>query len=352
MKDRRRRVSVLFGAAACAVLGIALPTIACGQTPYFKGNQVFLVVASEVGGGYDTYARLLSRHIGRHLPGTPSIVVQNMPGAGSLKAMDYIVNVAPKDGSYFGGMTSGVGYEPMLSITGSTGGAHFDPPAVNWVGSMAKEVAVTILQNPTPIKSFEDLQKQTVIVGSSGATATNSIYARLMNAMFGTKFKIVEGYSGQPPVYLAMERGEVQGSAGLYYSSLVFGKPDWLRDRKVSIVVQIALEKSADLPDVPLLYDFAKTDEDRQDLRLALAGLLMGHPFVLPNGVPADRIDVIRNAFMSTVQDPTLLEEAEKMRLPITPLSGETVSKLVAEMYASPKPVVDRVRAIFAPARN
>jgi hypothetical protein len=173
-----------------------------------------------------------------------------------------------------------------------------------------------------------------------------------MNAMFGTKFQIVEGYSGQPPVYLAMERGEVQGSAGLYYSSLVAGKPDWLRDRKVTIVVQIALEKSPDLPDVPLLYDFAKSDEDRQDLKLALAGLLMAHPFVLPNGVPPDRVALMREAFMNSLHDPALLEEAEKMHIPITPMSGEAVSRLVTDIYASPKPVVERVRRIFGSTKN
>jgi tripartite-type tricarboxylate transporter receptor subunit TctC len=290
--------------------------------------------------------------MGKYLPGKPSIVVQNMPGAGGLKAMDYIVNVAPKDGSYLGAMVSGVAYEPMLGSTGGTGSARFDPPSLNWVGSMAKQVAVTILRNPTPIKTFADLQHQSVIVGSSGPTATNSIYPRLMNSVFGTRFQIIEGYAGQAPVYLAMERGEVQGAAGLYYSSLVSGKGDWLRDRKISIIVQIALEKAQDLPHVPLLYDLAKSDEDRQVLRLALAGLLMGHPFVLPDRIPSDRVEVIRDAFMATVRDTALLAEAKKMSLPITPLSGQAVKKVVTEMYASPKPVVDRVRSIFNPSKN
>lgn len=340
----------LCAGVTLALSAICTPHNASAQSAsFFKGNQLFMVVASDVGGGYDTYARLLARYMGNYLPGKPSIVVQNMPGAGGLKAMDYIVNVVPKDGTYMGAMPSGVAYEPML---GTTGTARYDAPAVNWVGSMAKEVAVTILQNPTPIKSFEDMQKETVIVGSSGATATNSVYARLMNALFATKFRIVEGYSGQPPVYLAMERGEVHGSAGLYYSSLAAGKPDWLRDKKVSIIVQIALEKSPDLPDVPLLYDLAKTEEDRQVLRLALAGLLMGHPFVLPNGVPADRVKIIRTAFMDALKDKALLEEAQKMTLPITPLDGEAVTKLVTDMYKSPAPIVERVRTIFGPAKN
>lgn len=348
MKVRYRGLVGLC-AGLTLVLTEAVGPAAAQTEPVFKSTQLFIVVASDVGGGYDTYARLLARNMGNHLAGKPSIVVQNMPGAGGLKAMDYIINVAPKDGTYLGAMPSGVAYEPML---GTTGAARYHAPAVNWIGSMAKEVAVTILQNPTPVKTFSDLQTQTVIVGSSGATATNSVYARLMNALFGTRFKIVEGYSGQPPVYLAMERGEVHGSAGLYYASLASGKADWLRDKKVSIIVQIALEKSPDLPDVPLLYDLAKTEEDRQVLRLALAGLLMGHPFVLPNGVPADRVKMIRAAFMSAMKDEALLEEAKKMNLPITPLDGEAVTKLVTDMYASPSPIIERVKTIFGPAKN
>ena len=349
MKHSHGRMLRFLGGAFLAAMGPAVSSPAFAQAPAFKSNQVFMVVASDVGGGYDTYARLLARHIGPYLPGKPSIIVQNMPGAGGLKALDYIINVVPKDGSYWGAMPSGIGYEPMLAATANT---KLEPPAVNWIGSMAKEVAVTILQNPTPIKTFDDMRKQTIIVGSSGATATNSIYARMMNSLFDTKFKIVEGYTGQPPVYLAMERGEVQGSAGLYYSSLVAGKSDWLRDKKVSIIVQIALEKSPDLPDVPLLYDFAKTDEERRVLKLALAGLLMGHPFILPKAVPAERVAMIRKGFNDSLQDKVLLEEAHNMRMPITPLKGEAVSALIDDMYASPKPVIEKVRSIFGTIKN
>ena len=349
INNKGRIMRFLVRAVLVLTLGIETLSSASAQSSPFKGNQVFMVVASDVGGGYDTYARLLARHIGPYLPGKPAIVVQNMPGAGGLKALDYIVNVAPKDGSYWGAMPSGIGYEPML---GAPASGPFEPPAVNWIGSMAKEVAVTILQNPTPIKTFDDMRQQTVIVGSSGATATNSIYARMMNSLFDTKFKIVEGYTGQPPVYLAMERGEVQGSAGLYYSSLVAGKSDWLRDKKVSIIVQIALEKSPDLPDVPLLYDFAKTDEERSVLKLALAGLLMGHPVILTTAVSEDRVALIRRGFSEALQDKALLEEAQNMRMPITPLKGEAVSTLITDMYASPKPVIEKVRSIFGPIKN
>jgi tripartite-type tricarboxylate transporter receptor subunit TctC len=272
-----------------------------------------------------------------------------MPGAGGLKAMNYIANVAPKDGAYLGAMQNGIGYEPMMGISGGKGNSHFDPLKVNWVGSMGKEVGVTVFWNPPPVHDFEELKHKTVTVGSSGESTSNTTFPRLMNAMFGTKFKIVEGYTNQTPIWLAMERGEVQGSGGPFYSSLASSHSDWLRDHKVTLIVQIGLEKDPHLANVPLLYDFAKTPEDRQELKLAFSGLLMGRPYVLPQGVPDDRVKIIRDAFMATMKDPALLAQAKKMRLEINPMDGEAVHKLIVDMYSTPQPIIDKVAAIFAP---
>lgn len=335
---------------SCAAAGaLSLSAGQASAANFYEGKQIRLVVASAPGGGYDEYARLLAEHLADHIPGKPDIVVENMPGAGGLKAMNYIANVAPEDGTYLGAMQNGIGYEPMMGISGGKGNAHFDPLKVNWVGSMAKEVGVTVLWNPPPVHSFEGLKRKTVTVGSSGASTSNTTFPRLMNAMFGTKFKIIEGYTNQTPIFLAMERGEVQGSGGPFYSSLASSRPEWLRDHKVTLIVQIGLEKDPNLPKTPLLYDFAKTKQDRQELRLAFSGLLMGRPYVLGADVPQSQVTILRRAFMAAMKDPALLAEAKRMHLEVNPLDGEAVHQLLVGMYDTPQPIIDKVSAIFAP---
>jgi tripartite-type tricarboxylate transporter receptor subunit TctC len=335
----------LVGSAAVAV---ALASPATAQS-FYQGKEIKIVVGSDAGGGYDAYARVLARHWADHVPGKPEIVVQDMPGAGGLKAMNFVANVSSKDGLSVGAVQNGIGYEPMMGISGGKGNAHFDPLKVNWVGSMAKEVGVTVFWNPPPVHTFEELTKKEVTVGSSGAATSNTTYARLMNAMLGTKFNIVHGYVNQAPIWLAMERGEIQGAAGPFYSSLENSKPDWLRDHKVTLIVQISLEKHPNLPNVPLLYDFAKTPEDKQEMKLAFSGLLMGRPYVAPAGVPADRVKALRESFMASMKDPALLADAKKVHLEINPMDGEAVHKLLVDMYATPQPIIDKVAAIFAP---
>jgi tripartite-type tricarboxylate transporter receptor subunit TctC len=349
MLAMRRRISGILGTSLIVFGALAVHSRQALARDFYQGKQITLVVASDPGGGYDAYARLLAMRLSEHIPGNPNIVIENMPGAGGLKAMNYIATVAPKDGTYLGAMQNGIAYEPMMGISGGKGNSHFDPLKVNWVGSMGKEVAVTALWNPATAHDFEDLKHKAVTVGSSGESTSNSTYPRLMNAMFGTKFKIIEGYTNQAPIWLAMERGEVQGSGGPFYSSLVNSKPDWIRDHKVTLIVQIGLEKDPHLPNVPLLYDLAKTSADRQELRLAFGGLLMGRPYVLPQGVPADRVKILRDAFMATMKDPALLRQADRMRLEINPMTGEEVHQLVVGMYSTPQPIVDKVAAIFAP---
>jgi tripartite-type tricarboxylate transporter receptor subunit TctC len=315
----------------------------------FHDKQIKLVVGSDPGGGYDTYARVLARHWSNHIPGKPQIVIQNMPGAGGLKTANFIAHVAPKDGLTVGALQNNVGYEPMMGISGGKENAQFDVLRMNWIGSMAKEVAVTVFWNPPPVRSFEELTKKEVTTGSTGAATSNTIYPRLMNSILGTKFKIIHGYVNQPPIFLAMERGELEGAGGPFYSSLRTTKPEYLRDNKVTIIVQIALEKHPDLPNVPLLLDFAKTAEDRQEMELAVASLLMGRPYVLPEGVPADRVKSLQDSFMATMKDPALLQDAEKLKLEINAIDGSAVHKLLAKMYQTPQPIIDKVTAIFVP---
>jgi tripartite-type tricarboxylate transporter receptor subunit TctC len=316
---------------------------------FYQDKQIKLVVGSDPGGGYDTYARVLARHWSNYIPGKPQIVIQNMPGAGGLKTANFIAHVAPKDGLTVGALQNNVGYEPMMGISGGKENAQFDVLKMNWIGSMAKEVAVTVFWNPPPVHSVHELTQKEVTTGSTGAATSNTIYARLMNSILGTKFKIIHGYTNQPPIWLAMERGELQGSAGPFYSSLRTSKPEYLRDNKITIIVQIALEKHPDLPNVPLLLEFAKTAEDRQEIELAVASLLMGRPYVLPEGVPADRVKILQDSFMAAMKDPVLLQDAEKLKLEINAIDGPAVHQLLAKMYQTPQPIIDKVTAIFVP---
>lgn len=346
MKTIVGRAVACSGVVCALACGITYPLSAAN---FYEGKQIKLIVGSGTGGGYDACARVLARHWADHIPGKPEIIVQNMPGAGSLKAMNYIANAAPKDGLDVGAVQNSIVYEPMMGISGGKENAQFDPLKMNWIGSLAKEVAVTVMWNPSPVKTIEDLRHTEVTTGSSGAATSNTIYARLMNATAGTKFNVIHGYKGQTDVFLAMERGELQGSAGPFYSSLKSSKPDWLRDNKVTIVVQIGLEKHPDLPNVPLILDYAKTKEDRQEMELAVGSLLMGRPYVLPQGVPADRVKILGDSFMAAAKDPALLADAKKLHLEINPIDGKAIHQLIEKMYATPQPIIDKVTAIFVP---
>jgi tripartite-type tricarboxylate transporter receptor subunit TctC len=238
-----------------------------------------------------------------------------------------------------------------MGVSGGKENAQFDVLKMNWLGSMAKEVAVTVMWQPS-VKTFQELQQKEVTTGSSGAATSNTIYARLMNATAGTKFNVIHGYVGQTEVFLAMERGEVQGSAGPFYSTIKSGRGDWLKEGKILPLVQIALEKHPDLPNVPLVLDFAKTPEDRQEMELAVASLLMGRPYVAPGGVPEDRVKILGDSFMAAAKDPKLMAEAEKMQLEVDPIDGKAVLALLTKMNNTPQPIIDKVTAIFVPEKK
>jgi tripartite-type tricarboxylate transporter receptor subunit TctC len=345
----RRRI--LQGAATVA--SFAAVGSARAQALY-QGKQITIVVGSGAGGGYDACARLLARFWPKYIPGNPVVVVRNMPGAGSLNAMNFIANVAPKDGLTVGAPQNTIGYEPLMGLSGSKENAHFDPTKLPWLGSMSKEVSVPILWNPAPVKSLQELidTKRVVTTGSTGISTPNSIYANLMNSLLGTRFEVIQGYASQTALFLAMERGEVQGSGGPFYSSLITSKPSWIRDKQVTVLVQIALERHPALPDVPLIFDFVKKEEDIQQVKLATAALSMGRPFVLPNGVPDEQVAILRTAFMAAMRDPELIEEGRKMGIEIDAIDGAALGNLLGDMYRSPAQIVEKVAAIFLPERK
>ncbi len=303
---------------------------------FYKGKQIDLYIGYSTGGGYDVYARLLARHMAKHIPGAPTIVPKNMDGAGSLRLANWLYRVAPKDGSVFGTIGRGIPFDPIMGGKG----AQFSATDFGWIGSANDEVSVCVSWSGTGVDKFEDLYKREMIVGGTGATADTDLFPKVINAVLGTKMKIVTGYPGGNDITLAMRRGEVQGRCGWSWSSIKTNHPQWVRDGTLKLLVQLSLEKHPDMPNVPLVMDMVKTPEQRAVLQAVFARQVMGRPFLAPPRVPADRLALLRKAFMETMKDKEFLAEAEKMKLEITPVTGEKVQALVAEIYRTPPAVL------------
>jgi tripartite-type tricarboxylate transporter receptor subunit TctC len=302
---------------------------------YFSGKEINLYVGSSPGGPYDAYARLLARHLGRHIPGHPGVVVQNMPGASGRRLMGFIYNVAPRDGTAIATAQRALAFDPLMGVD-----SRFDPDKVTWIGSANNETNVCMVWHSSPIRTLDDVKTRDMVVGTSGPSSTDAIYPNVMNALFGTRFRVVGGYQAAAESNVAMERGEIDGRCGITWDTLVSLNADWLRDKKIRLLVQFALERSSDLPDVPSVFDLARTDEERQILALWAAPNKMGRPFFAPPGMAPDRVDLLRRAFDAALQDPALLAEAGRMQLAIAGITGEQVQALIRQLYATPKDVV------------
>lgn len=324
-----------------ALLLAALPAEAQGVADFYRTRTVNLIVGYSVGGGYDTYARILARHIGKHIPGNPQVVVQNMPGAGSLKAANFLYNVAPKDGTAIGMFGRGIAMEPLIG----TSAAQFDGTKFLWLGSGTDEAAVVVTWHTKQIKTWADMQAKPFTVGGEGSGSDPDVYALMLKNVFGVKLRLVSGYPGTAEVALALERGEVDGRASWSWSSLKSYKPDWVAENKVYLPVQLNLRKSPDLPNVPLVGDFATNERQRQILRLVLSRQTMGRPFMAPPGIPANRQAALRKAFDDTMKDAEFLAEAKARGQEVNPVSGADLDKLLADLYATPKDVVAETRA-------
>jgi tripartite-type tricarboxylate transporter receptor subunit TctC len=335
-----RGVTLTHGATA-VFLALASNSACSAQSPadFYRGKSLDLYIGYSAGGGYDVYARALARHMGRFIPGNPTIVPKNMPGAGSLVLANWLYNVAPKDGTAFGIIGRGTGFDPLLGSTK----AQFDATKFNWLGSMNDEVSVCVAWHATGITTLEQVKQRELTVGGSGPAADTDQFPKVLNASIGTKFKIVTGYPGGNDVDLAMERGEVMGRCGWSWSSVIATHQSWIDDKKINVLVQLSLKKHPDLPNVPLVMDFAKTEQQAQIFKLVFARQPMGRPFLEPPGIPADRVEALRKAFMATLQDREFLAEAEKMKLEINPVSGDEVQRIVQDVYRTPKPVAAAV---------
>jgi tripartite-type tricarboxylate transporter receptor subunit TctC len=328
---------VLALVRAAAILALCPISLAHAQSPadFYKGKTIDLYIGYSAGGGYDVYARALARHMTRFVPGNPTIVPKNMPGAGSLVLANWLYNVAARDGTAFGTIGRGTAFDPLLGSTK----AQFDAAKFNWIGSMNDEVSVCVAWHTTGITSLEQVMEKELTVGGTGPAADTDQFPKVLNATIHTKFKIIAGYPGGNDIDLAMERGEVMGRCGWSWSSVIATHKQWFDERKINVLVQLSLSKHGDLPNVPLVMDFAKTDEERQIFKLVFARQPMGRPFLAPPGIPADRTAALRKAFMDTMKDPGFLAEAEKMKLEINPVSGEAVQQIVQEVYQTPKAI-------------
>jgi tripartite-type tricarboxylate transporter receptor subunit TctC len=330
------RVSAI-GATLVAALTAAFatqPARSAGVEDFYKGKTVSLLIGYSVGGGYDTYGRLVARHLGKHIPGNPSVVPQNMTGAGSLKAATYLYSVAPKDGSVIGTFSRSQGIAPLLQK------AEFDSRNFSWLGSVTDEVSLCVTRQESPVKTFNDLLVTPAAFGGEGAGSDPNIFALLFRNVFGAKIKLVNGYPGTNEIQLAAERGEVDGLCGLSWSTLKGRYPHWLKERKANILVQAGIKKEAELPTVPLATELAKEPDQIQILKLMLVGQAMARPFAAPPGIPADRKAALIAAFDRTTKDPELLAEAQKLNLDVNPVGADQLDALLADAYAMPKDVI------------
>ena len=313
---------------------------------FYHGKQVTITVGSAAGGGYDAYARLVQRHFGRHIPGEPSVVVQNMPGAGSLNMVNHVANVAPRDGTIVGAPQTGVAFEPvfkLLSPDGKT--ARFDATQFGWIGNASKDIIVPFVWHEVPVKTFDDLLTTPVKMGANETNTDNSIMAVLLIRMFKAKITLFNGYPGSSSnLMLAVQSRELDGLAGMPYTSLTSRSADLVRDGKLRFLVQVGLSKLPELPDVPMLLDKTKTPEDRETLSLILIKNEMARPYFVGPEVPSERVAALRSAFEKTIKDPATVAEAKKSGLDLGFVSGADVQALVAKVYATPPASAERVR--------
>jgi tripartite-type tricarboxylate transporter receptor subunit TctC len=324
-----------LGRCAAALLLAICSAGAAAAQDFYKGKEVTIYTGSATGGPYDAYARLLARHLVRNIPGNPNVIVQAMPGASGRRMMGYMQNVAPKDGTVIAAPQRAVAFDPLTEPD-----IYFDARKFGWLGSANSETNVCMAWHTSALRTFDDLYSREMVVGTSGPSSTDAIYPNVINNLFGTKFKIVTGYKGAADTNIAMERGEVDGRCGISWDTLVSLNEEWLREKKIRLLVQFALDKNPELPDVPSVFDFAKTDEQRQILAFWSAPNKMGRPFAMAPGTAPERVAIMRRAFETTMKDPQLIAEAAKMKLAVDGIPGDDVTKLIEQIYALPKDVI------------
>ena len=332
----------------CAILPLCLLAAASigsatAQTPgAFAGKTVTMYIGFGPGGGYDMWARVVAAHIGKHLPGNPTVTPENLPGGGSYRAAGFIYNVAPKDGTAIALIARDAALGPL---TGAPG-AQFDATKLSYLGTPAIETNVCIAYNTAAVKTAHDLTEQELIVGDNGPGTGTHAYPLALNNILGMKFKLVGGYTSSATVFLAMERGEVEGICESL-DSVNVRKPDWISSGTVSVLFQGGLKPNPTLKNVPFVVDLAKTPEDKHAIEFLYAGQGIGRPFIAPPGLPPERLKMLRDAFDATMTDPEFIAEANLRKLTIDPENGEQLEALIKKTYATPRPIIDRIAKLI-----
>lgn len=330
------------------VLGVAV-SLLCPVTaafaqpaPDLAGRQVSVVIGFGTGSGYDTWGRLVARSIGRHLPGRPTVIAQNMPGAGSFVAINNIYTVAPKDGTVFGIIARDAALGPLSGAPG----ARFDSTKLTWIGTPTTETNVCIVYQTSKAQTFEDVLKHEVILGDTGVGTGTYTYPKAINGLFGAKFRTITGFHASSDVFLAIERNEVEGICESLDSAQA-RRPEWLKDGRLRFLFQGGASKNMEIPNVPFILDLAKTEEQRQALTFLYAGQGLGRPFIAPPGMAPERVRMLRDAFNATMKDAEFMADVEKAKLQLKPETGEALAALVDRIYATPKDVIERVTQLI-----
>jgi tripartite-type tricarboxylate transporter receptor subunit TctC len=337
---------LLWRAAVALLFAEMMSGAACADavSDFYKGSAIRLIISADPGGSYDSDARLVAKHLGKHIAGNPRIVPENMLGASGRVAANYVYNSAPKDGSVIAVMQQSL---PMGQALGEPG-VQYDAGKFNWIGSPVRPDETLVVWHTTGVRSIEDAKNKQVIIGATSPTGMNFVYPKLANELLGTKFKIVTGYPGGTPIILALERGEVEGRGSNPWSEWKATKPDWVKDRKIVPILQMSLFKHADLPDVPLMVDLAPTDTARSVFEVVTITGELGRPFIAPPGVPAERIAALRRAFDATMQDPEFVADAEKAHKDIHAIGWQEMEKLVQRVLSAPKSATDLLKSALA----
>ena len=338
MKTSTRALCLPVAALAVAMFGTT-PLIADPVADFYKKKRMTLYVGFSAGGGYDRYSRTLARHMGRHIPGKPRIVVKNRTGAGSMILTNELYNSLPKDGSVFATVGRGQTHEPLLG----TKEAKFDATKFTWLGTMNNEVSLCVSWHTSKIKTFDDMLTQPFVVGGVGPGADTDNFPKVINYVFGSKMKLITGYPGGNDINFATERGELEGRCAWSWSSVKSTRPKWVGQKKIHLLVQMSTEPHPELTKmgVPFIMDYAKTDDQKSILNFIFSRQAWGRPYIAPPGIPADRAKALQDAFMATMEDPKFLADAKKQKLDISPLSGAKVTELVNALYETPQNIIE-----------
>lgn len=342
MSCRLLHVAALF---ALLLFLLSSPLHAQSVDDFYKSHPITMLVGSGAGGGYDVYARTFARYWSNHIPGHPDIIAKDMPAAAGLAAASTLYNSAERDGSVIGAFTNGAAMDPLFGSPG----AHYDPLRFNWLGSIGKLENVCATWHTSPVKTIAAARDRQVIVAAAGATSNTAIVPNMLNALIGTKFKVIAGYDPGSGLTMAVESGEAEGICGLSWSTMKASRPRWVNDHLLNVIVQMGLTRLADLPDVPSALDLVADPQNRQVMELILLRQEAGRPFAAPPGTPADRVAALRQAFVATLADPAFVAAAEQTRLEVDPLTGEEIENMLAKAYAAPKAVVERAAALVEP---